>query len=67
MFISGHAAFSNCRCCLYSVLFFVVVVFVVVFFFTVIGGYNVYLRLSINGKCDNKGSVWKKLREEVLL
>ena len=36
-------------------------------FFTVIGGKNVYLRLSVKGACDNKDPVWKKLEEEVPL
>ena len=34
--------------------------------FTVIGGKNVYLRLSVSGNCDNKDSVWEILQEEVL-
>lgn len=40
-----------------SILFF--------FFFTVIGGKNVYLRLSVNGECDNKASIWETLKKEV--
>ena len=34
--------------------------------FTVIGGKNVYLRLSVSGNCDNKDSVWEILQKEVL-
>ena len=33
--------------------------------FTVIGGKNVYLRLSLTGECDGKDSVWEALRKEV--
>jgi len=32
----------------------------------VIGGKNVYLRLSVKGACDNKDPVWKKLEEELV-
>ena len=53
VFIYEHAAFSNYRCCLYSV-------------FSVVGGKNIYLRLSVSGKCDNKDSVWEMLQKEVL-
>lgn len=53
VFISGHAAFSNYRCCLCCL-------------FTVIGGNNVYLRLSVSGKCDDKDFIWRKLQKEVL-
>ena len=34
--------------------------------FTVIGGKNVYLRLSVSGECDNKDSVREILQKEVL-
>ena len=34
--------------------------------FTVIGGKNVFLRLSLSGECENKDSVWKILQKEVL-
>ena len=34
--------------------------------FTVIGGKNIYLRLSVSGDCDDKDSVWERLQEEVL-
>ena len=34
--------------------------------FTVIGGKNVYLRLSVSGECGNKTSVWETLQKEVL-
>ncbi|XP_074634711.1 uncharacterized protein LOC141893222 isoform X2 [Acropora palmata] len=30
-----------------------------------IGGENIYLRLSVSGKCDNKDSVWKILQKEL--
>ncbi|XP_067056810.1 fibroblast growth factor receptor 3-like isoform X1 [Acropora muricata] len=30
-----------------------------------IGGKNVYLRLSVSGNCDNKDSVWEILQEEL--
>ncbi|XP_044180712.1 lachesin-like isoform X4 [Acropora millepora] len=30
-----------------------------------IGGKNVYLRLSVSGNCDNKDSVWEILKEEL--
>ncbi|XP_074634424.1 fibroblast growth factor receptor 3-like isoform X2 [Acropora palmata] len=30
-----------------------------------IGGKNIYLRLSVRGKCDNKDSVWKILQKEL--
>ena len=33
--------------------------------FTVIGGVNVYLRLSVSEECDNKDSVWETLKKEV--
>ena len=34
--------------------------------FTVIGGENVYLRLSVSEECGNKDSVWGTLKKEVL-
>ena len=34
--------------------------------FAVIGGKNIYLRLRVSGKCDNKDSVWEMLQKEVL-
>ena len=34
--------------------------------FTVIGGKNVYLRLSLAGECDRKDFVWMTLQKEVL-
>jgi len=30
-----------------------------------IGGKNVYLRLSVSGNCDNKDSVWEILQKEL--
>ena len=35
-------------------------------FFTVIGGKNIYLRLSVRGECDKNVSVWETLVKEVL-
>ena len=58
MFVSGHAVLSNYRFWLYPGFFF--------FFFTVIGGKNVFLRLSLSGESYSKVSVWKKLQKEVL-
>ena len=55
MFISGQAAFSNCRG-FYCFLFC---------FFIVIGGKNVYLELSVNEACDKKDFVWEELQDEV--
>ena len=34
--------------------------------FTVIGGKDVYLRLSMSEQCDKKDSVWETLQKEVL-
>ena len=34
--------------------------------FTVIGGKNIYLRLSVSEECDNKDFVWEMLQKEVL-
>ena len=34
--------------------------------FTVIGGKNVYLRVSLTGECDSKDSLWEMLQKEVL-
>ena len=42
------------------------VVFLMFCLVSVIGGENVYLRLSVSGECDNKDSVWKILQKEVL-
>ena len=33
---------------------------------SVIGGKNVYLRLSVSEECDNEDSIWKILQKEVL-
>ena len=35
-------------------------------FLTVIGGYNIYLRMGISGECDKKYSIWEALKKEVL-
>ena len=56
MFISRLVAFSN-----YT--YYIIVSSV---FFTVIGGKNIYLRLSVSGECDKKVSVWETLVKEVL-
>ena len=36
-----------------------------IFFFTVIGGKNIYLRLSVNGESENKDSLWEAIEKEV--
>ena len=41
-----------------------------VFFFcsvSVIGGKNVYVRLSVSGECKDHDSVWETLENEVML
>ena len=35
-------------------------------FLTVIGGYNIYLRMSIGGECRRKNFVWGTIEKEVL-
>ena len=34
--------------------------------FSVIGGYNIYLKMAIIEECDKKYSVWEALKKEVL-
>ena len=35
-------------------------------FLTVIGGYNIYVRMKISGQCSRKDSLWEPLQKEVL-
>ena len=34
-------------------------------FLTVIGGYNIYVKMSISGECSRKDAVWETLEKEV--
>lgn len=47
----------SCTCSFLDVIFFC--------FLTVIGGYKIYLRLTVIGECDKKGSIWETLKNQV--